>query len=193
MLAIAEYRYLFFAAICLWAIPELIGTFTQNGVADGTRRDRGSYFVVQVTRVLAIGLGTLLSFRNLAPIFFSQVWIGYWIGLLLMVGGVAFRWYAIRCLGRYFTRVVFTQPDQQVVKTGPYRWIRHPSYTGALLTLLGYGLVLNDWIGLLALLAISFAGFWYRVRVEERALVEGLGQPYMAYMRQTRRFIPFLM
>ena len=193
MLTIAVYRSIFFVAIGIWLFPEIIGTFTQNRVADGTQRDRGSYIVVHLTRYFAIGLGTVLALQNNAPIFSAQVWIGYWLGILLMVGGVAFRWYAIRCLGRYFTRVVMTQPDQQVVKTGPYRWIRHPSYTGVLLILLGYGLVLNDWLGLLVLLTISFAGFCYRVRVEERALVEALGQSYVTYMGQTRRFIPFVL
>jgi protein-S-isoprenylcysteine O-methyltransferase Ste14 len=89
-------------------------------------------------------------------------------------------------LGRFFTRDVATQTGQTVVQDGPYRFIRHPAYSGTLLTLLGIGLTLGNWLALLVVL-IS-----YRVRVEEQALVDALGEPYRVYMRGARRFIPFV-
>jgi protein-S-isoprenylcysteine O-methyltransferase Ste14 len=114
----------------------------------------------------------------------------FWLGISCILGGVAFRWYAIRMLGRFFTRDVALQARQTVVDHGPYRRIRHPAYSGTLLSLLGLGLTLGNWLGLLLVLAGGIGGLLYRVRVEERALLEALGEPYRAYMARTRRFIP---
>jgi protein-S-isoprenylcysteine O-methyltransferase Ste14 len=83
-------------------------------------------------------------------------------------------------------------PDQSVVERGPYRLIRHPSYTGALLSLLGFGLVLTNWASLAAIIVGNTVGFGYRVMVEERVLARTLGQPYISYMRRTRRLIPYV-
>jgi protein-S-isoprenylcysteine O-methyltransferase Ste14 len=114
------------------------------------------------------------------------------LGIALILVGTALRTYAIRVLGRYFVITVAVGPDQQVVEHGPYRVIRHPSYTGALLSLLGFGLVLTNWASLAAIILCNAVGFSYRVMVEERVLARSLGQPYVAYMRRTRRLIPYL-
>ncbi|HEY7092290.1 MAG TPA: isoprenylcysteine carboxylmethyltransferase family protein, partial [Ktedonobacterales bacterium] len=116
----------------------------------------------------------------------------FWVGIALMLIGVALRSWAVRTLGRYFLPVVAVRADQQVVRHGPYRLIRHPTYSGALLTLLGFGLTLTNWAALVALLGCALAGLAYRVRVEEQALLQALGQPYREYMAQTARFVPFL-
>jgi protein-S-isoprenylcysteine O-methyltransferase Ste14 len=79
-----------------------------------------------------------------------------------------------------------------VVESGPYRLIRHPSYTGALLALFGIALALTNWASLAAIILGNAVGFGYRVMVEERALSCALGQSYSVYMRRTRRLIPFI-
>jgi protein-S-isoprenylcysteine O-methyltransferase Ste14 len=79
-----------------------------------------------------------------------------------------------------------------VVQNGPYRFIRHPSYSGTFLTMLGVGLAVTNWASLLFLLLFVLAGHLYRVRVEEQALMRILGQPYIAYMHRTKRFIPLV-
>jgi protein-S-isoprenylcysteine O-methyltransferase Ste14 len=81
-------------------------------------------------------------------------------------------------------------PDQQVVQHGPYRLIRHPAYTGTFLTMLGVGLVVTNWASLICLLLCVFFGHIYRVNIEEQALIQTIGQPYIEYMRRTKRFIP---
>ena len=91
----------------------------------------------------------------------------------------------------YFVDVA-TQAGQTVVQDGPYRFIRHPAYSGTLLALLGIGLTLGNWLALLVVLGGGVAGHLYRAHVEEQALVAALGEPYRAYMRRTRRFIPFV-
>lgn len=82
--------------------------------------------------------------------------------------------------------------DQQVVQHGPYKLIRHPSYTGALVVVIGLGLMIGNWVSLCALATCLFLGLLYRISVEERELRLHLGQPYEEYMQRTKRLIPFL-
>jgi protein-S-isoprenylcysteine O-methyltransferase Ste14 len=112
-------------------------------------------------------------------------------GLVLMIVGMALRWYAIWVLGTSFTCDVATRPGQEVVQSGPYRWVRHPSYTGSLMTVLGVLLCCDNLVSLAAL-AVATAGYAYRIRVEERALATDLGSAYRDYMKRTKRLIPFL-
>ena len=109
-----------------------------------------------------------------------------------MVGGLLFRCYAIRQLGRYFVPVVAIQPAQGVNHLGLYRTLRHPSYTGAFITLVGYGLVLGNWLSLAVMLLVPGLVYGLRMRLEEAGLVEAFGEEYRAYMRRTKRLIPFL-
>jgi protein-S-isoprenylcysteine O-methyltransferase Ste14 len=112
--------------------------------------------------------------------------------MVVILLGTALRWWAIFTLGRYFTIDVAVRSTQSVVQSGPYRFVRHPSYTAILIMLLGVGMALANWASLVVILAGGLIGLLYRVRVEERALDEALGQPYMDYMRTTKRFIPFI-
>ena len=110
-----------------------------------------------------------------------------------MLAGLVFRFYSMSLLGRFFTYQVAVHPGQTVVEVGPYRYIRHSSYTGALITLVGLGLALGNWAGLLALLISMVPAYAYRISVEEAALLAALGEPYKQYFRRTRRLIPFLL
>jgi protein-S-isoprenylcysteine O-methyltransferase len=82
--------------------------------------------------------------------------------------------------------------DHKVIDSGPYRFVRHPSYTGVLLAFFGVGLSLANYVSLFLLTVPITAVFLYRIRVEEAALTSGLGEPYRRYMDKTRRLIPFL-
>jgi protein-S-isoprenylcysteine O-methyltransferase len=119
-----------------------------------------------------------------------------WLERLIDLGGVLFllglilRWYAIFYLGRFFTVNVAIAADHRVVDTGPYRRVRHPSYSGALLQFLGLGLTFGNWVSLLVLLLPAWWLFQHRIAIEERALAQGLGEPYLRYMTHTKRLIP---
>ena len=109
-----------------------------------------------------------------------------------MLAGLAFRFYAMATLGKFFTYNVAIQSGQTLIEDGPYRYIRHPSYTGAIIVLIGFGLALGNWAGLLALLGVMALAYAYRISVEETALVRALGDRYKQYMTRTQRLIPFL-
>ncbi len=114
-------------------------------------------------------------------------------GIVLMLAGVAFRWYSVRVLGKYFTFDVATHSEQVLVEAGPYRYIRHPSYAGALLTLAGFGLALGNWASLAAGLICLGLAYCYRIPVEEAALTAALGESYLQYRKRTWRLFPFVL
>ena len=109
-----------------------------------------------------------------------------------MIFGIVFRLLAIKTLGEYFRVNVVTSDDQRLVKTGFYRIIRHPAYSGSLVTCLGMGLALGSW-GSLAILVIPVSlAYHFRMRVEEKALLNRFGDDYKNYMKKTYRLIPYL-
>jgi protein-S-isoprenylcysteine O-methyltransferase Ste14 len=180
-------------AIAIWVGPEEARGWRWRGRNGGASvADHGSLYVT--VGMIALGVLAALACTLLLPraaIIWNRETI-FWAGIALMLIGVALRSWAVRTLGRYFLPVVAVRADQQVVRDGPYKLIRHPTYSGALLTLLGLGLALTNWAALVALLGCALAGLAYRVRIEEQALLRALGQPYREYMTQTTRFVPFL-
>ena len=144
-----------------------------------------------------VGLGTalcaLLALTVPATAITSARAFLFWLGILLVYAGIAFRLYAINVLGSSFTSTVAVTPDQPLIEAGPYRLIRHPAYTGVLITLLGFGLCYTNWLGLLVIVGCALIGFSYRIRVEEHVLKAHLGQRYQEYMRRTKRLIPFVL
>jgi len=112
------------------------------------------------------------------------------IGLSLLIIGILIRGNAIRGLGKYFTGIVQIKDDHILIRTGPYKYVRHPAYTGALLAHLGLGLSFSNWFALgfstIPFMAVAI----YRMQVEERALQEAFGSEYVAYSQTSKRLIP---
>ena len=115
------------------------------------------------------------------------------LATILLLAGVAFRQYAIRTLGRFFTNDLAVSADQQVIQEGPYRLIRHPAYSGTLLSALGAGLGMTNWLSLLTVIGCFAIGLNYRIRIEESAMSALIGQPYVDYMQRTKRLIPHIL
>jgi protein-S-isoprenylcysteine O-methyltransferase len=114
------------------------------------------------------------------------------LGIFLFGMGLALRWSAIWYLGKFFTVDVAVHSNHQLIETGPYRFIRHPSYTGALLAFLGLGFCLGNWWSLAIFILPVSVAFLLRIQVEERVLVEALGERYRLYQQRTKRLIPLL-
>lgn len=156
----------------------------------GTGTDRGSLRMLWIVISVAMTAGHFLALGGVGPYLHSWVWDRVGIGVFIF-GALLRRW-AIRHLGRFFTVDVSVARDQRVVDDGPYRFVRHPTYTGLLLEFLGIALTLRSIPGLSAIMVPIFLALLRRVRIEEAALVEGLGEPYAAYIRRTKRFVPGL-
>ena len=114
------------------------------------------------------------------------------VGISLILLGSLLRRYCFRTLGEYFTGDVRAKPDQPVITAGPYRLVRHPSYTAGMMMFIGIGLALGSWVSALLLTISSIATYTYRVSIEERALLETIGEPYGVYMKDRKRFIPYI-
>jgi protein-S-isoprenylcysteine O-methyltransferase Ste14 len=113
-------------------------------------------------------------------------------GAVLLVLGVGVRIWAIQTLGKHFTATVKINDDHQLVQTGPYAFVRHPSYLGAFMAIVGTPLFLNAWYATaIAALAMSIA-YYVRIGVEEVTLQNYFGEKYVAYRSHTKRIIPFI-
>lgn len=120
----------------------------------------------------------------------EEVWT--LVGIVIFIGALILRWTSIIQLGRFFTVDVAIAADHQLVEHGPYRFVRHPSYTGALFAFLGFALTLQNWGAVVVMMVPIFFVFAYRIKVEERALVAALGESYVAYRQRTKRLLPFI-
>ncbi len=142
--------------------------------------------------IAAVAAGLNLGFR--AAHVHSTVLGGGWApvaaGLAVLAAGVALRTWAILTLGRLFKFVVVIQDGHRVVTSGPYRLLRHPSYTGGLLAFLGAGIALDSWLSVLALVLLPLLAVLVRIHAEEAELATALGQEYRAYASRTRRLVP---
>jgi protein-S-isoprenylcysteine O-methyltransferase Ste14 len=185
---VSPYSWLFWAVFLLTYVPEfriVARSRPQPGSAD-----RGSMAVILVAGWIAFPIAFIVAGSGRFTLAPQRTW--FFIGLALLLSGSLLRRYCWRLLGRYFTGNVQVQDGQTVIQAGPYRWVRHPSYTGGLLMYLGTGLALTNWMSALTLFSISGVGYLYRVHVEEKALMEGLGESYRQYMQRTKRFVPFV-
>jgi protein-S-isoprenylcysteine O-methyltransferase Ste14 len=116
----------------------------------------------------------------------------YVVGLILFVLGLIIRWVAIIYLGRFFTVNVAIAKDHELITSGPYRYVRHPSYTGTLLIFLGFGLCMLNIFSLAAVFLPIAAAFLWRMRVEEEALKGAFGKRYQTYAASTARLVPLI-
>lgn len=184
--------------VSLWVVSELavfVRTIGSVGVrahvASNRRQDRlsGPVLIFGISLAIAVGSSLAHRFPGTAVTFARPQLFA--VGAVIAILGIALRWYAIITLGRFFSMRVQTTADQQVVESGPYRLVRHPSYTGAMLTIAGVLMMSTSWLAL-ACFTIALPGFAYRIAVEEQVLASGIGAPYRDYMRRSKRLIPFL-
>ncbi|MFT9095007.1 MAG: isoprenylcysteine carboxylmethyltransferase family protein, partial [Gluconobacter cerinus] len=113
-------------------------------------------------------------------------------GALLASLGLILRWYAIHRLGQWFTVDVALSQDQVLMRKGPYRFVRNPSYTGALMTLAGIGIFLGNASALFLMTIPPLLMFLHRIRVEERVLSKAFGSQWVDYRSQTWRLVPWV-
>ena len=158
----------------------------------GTKeRDAGSLRLLWVVNLLSITGGVTLSAAGLGLRLPGGIaWEA--LGLGVFFAGTALRWWAIWHLGRFFTVNVAVAEDQRVIDDGPYRLIRHPSYSGLLLQFAGLGLTLGTLPAFLVVLIFPTLAILFRIRIEESALRAHLPDAYGAYMARTKKIVPLL-
>src|SRR5438046_638315 len=176
----------------VYLISELLLTVTcRSRSRTGTKQDRSTLRVVWLVIVVSVAAGIYVAKQwTAAALPYQRSFV--FAGVVLFVAGLLLRWWAIITLGRFFTVDVTIEKDQELVDRGPFRVVRHPSYTGVLLAFVGFGLSLRNWAALLVILLPIGAAFIHRMNVEENALSRALGRRYADYMKRTKRLVPFV-
>jgi protein-S-isoprenylcysteine O-methyltransferase len=158
---------------------------------DSVDADDSTFRILWVTILVSL-TGAFVIAARLPSAAMEHRGLALWTGCVLFGVGLALRWYAIVYLGRFFTVNVAIHSRHEVVDTGPYRRIRHPSYAGALLAFLGLALCLGNWASLAMVMVPVTWAFARRIATEEHALANALGRPYTNYMQRTKRLAPYI-
>ncbi len=181
--------YVVYVGWILSLILERVIIFRSGQSATRVRRDRGSLLIIYGSIFISITIAFYFAQ--------SRVWIlpdwAFYLGTVMMLLGIFVREWAVVTLRRYFSYSVRVRKDHKVVQNGPYRVVRHPAYTGTMLTIIGIGFALRTWAGVLVLAVLFTLAFAYRVKVEEKLLTGELGDDYLQYMKRTKRLIPFIL
>jgi protein-S-isoprenylcysteine O-methyltransferase Ste14 len=183
---------IFWVACTAWILPEVVAWRVKRSSDSSQVRDRGSLNLIVVLWWLGIAMAVVIAaLLPQAAISWNRNAV-FLTGICLILMGVALRWYSAAILGKYFTFDVAIHGEQALIEVGPYRYVRHPSYSGALLSLLGFGLALGNWAGLAAAMSCLGFAYLYRIPIEEQALSVALGDVYKQYMHRTWRLVPFV-
>jgi protein-S-isoprenylcysteine O-methyltransferase Ste14 len=176
----------------VYLISELLLTVTcRSRSRTGTKEDRSTLRVLWLMIMASVAAGIYMAGHWPAAAMPHGRMFAF-AGVVLFVAGLLLRWWAIITLGRFFTVDVTIEKDHELVERGPFRMVRHPSYTGVLLAFVGFGLSLRNWAALLVILLPIGAAFIHRMNVEEDALSRALGRRYTDYMKRTKRLVPFV-
>lgn len=175
----------------LFASEVALAIWKRAGAKASAGKDRRSLVLLWLVIGLSLGAGFVLRARMPAGRMPFPLPC-YLAGLALFLVGLVIRWAAIIHLGRFFTVNVAIAEDHRLITTGPYRYVRHPSYSGSLLIFLGLGLCTLNFYALVAIFLPICAAFLWRIRVEEQALRAAFGDRYKSYAANTRRIIPWV-
>lgn len=175
----------------IWVLTEMGVTFislrgSTKKKENRKSNDRGSLLGIIFGVWICIGISFIIRYYQhwlLPDLFFG-------IGSLFMVLGIIIRIWSVWTLRRFFSLSVVIKSKQSIVKDGPYKYLRHPAYTGGILTLLGLPIALRSIAALVCVLLVVFVVYGYRIRIEEKTLLESFGDQYVRYSKQTKRIIP---
>jgi protein-S-isoprenylcysteine O-methyltransferase Ste14 len=159
----------------------------------GKGKDEGSIIIGWVAFGAAYALA-IADWYLIRPKWALLEWSWWWLlaGALIVALGSVIRVISIRALGRFFTARVRLHEGQTLIREGFYKYIRHPSYTGVLLGVLGCITLFASVLGFAAFVLLMIPSMLYRIRVEELALIEQFGDEYLEYCKNTKRLIPFI-
>ena len=171
------------------AAETLVESTTTATQADKSE-DRGTKRILVAAMLGALAAGVVIA-RNLPGFALpGNGWAWLLVGSAIAWLGIGVRAWAIATLGRFFRRDVTIAADQEVVSTGPYRFVRHPAYSANLVVVAGVGLMLGNALAVIVMIAVAFAGHVPRIRVEEAALERELGEPYRRFEAGRARLVP---
>ena len=175
---------------CYYIISEIRLTARTTRGMDNTL-DKGTRRLVWRLSAIGYNLAWLPVIFDFGRLVTLGGWLT-WVGAAIMICGILFRQYAIFTLGKFFTATIQIKKDHELIQTGPYRYIRHPSYLGILIMALGLGIAMANWVSLILCVVLPAIGLIRRIQFEEKELEQHFGKKYQDYIKNTRRVIPFI-
>jgi protein-S-isoprenylcysteine O-methyltransferase Ste14 len=162
-----------------------------GNLSSGEREDRGNRWVIAVLGVIGLLAAYLPAYTDRREIWTLDGDTVRWLGVILFAAGGVLRIWPVFVLGRRFSGLVAIQPGHELVTSGIYGVIRHPSYLGLLVNALGWALAFRAGVGVL-LMTLMIPPLIARIRAEEALLRTQFGSQYDAYCARTSRLIPGL-
>jgi protein-S-isoprenylcysteine O-methyltransferase Ste14 len=175
----------------LWFLSEVgLNILLRSKMPDSQETDKNSIRIIWITIILSVTAGVFAAIKTNIPLVETNL-LKY-IGLILIIAGVVVRFTAIRTLGKFFTVNLAINNEHRLIDKGFYKYIRHPSYTGSLLSFLGLAVYFNNWICIPVILVPIITVFIFRINIEEKLLIQQPGLNYSEYIKRTKRLIPFV-
>ena len=161
--------------------------FSKQRLAGGFNQDKKSLLLILVGITLSLFSFFFFSYSGIGKLSINFVYSG----IFLMIAGFILRQWSIQVLGKLFTPVISIQKDHRLIIKGPYKYVRHPSYSGLLVELVGVSLAVSNWISFILIFCFVLPPLLYRIRVEEKELIKTFGQDYIVYMERVKMLIPW--
>lgn len=179
----------------IWTVLLVVWVVAAVTTKRTVRRESGPARLAQ----LGINVTAWLLLTNRVPVrgmlaarFVPETPAVAWAGVLLALAGAVFALWARFTIGRNWSGTITLKSDHELITRGPYSIVRHPIYTGLLLTLLGTALLVGEWRGLAAV-ALAFIGWRWKSLIEERVMVQQFGPAYVDYRHRVKALIPFVL
>lgn len=174
----------------MWFFSELaLAVLKRSRPGSTSKKDKSSFWWLWVTILISVCAGVYCGILGIGHIGHIRFWFGY-AGIVLILLGLVIRWLAILTLRRFFTVDVAIARGQEIIRKGLYAHIRHPAYSGSLMSFLGLGIAFSNWLSTIIIFVPILTAFLYRIKIEEAAMREAFGEPYSDYCKNTKRLIP---
>ena len=174
-------------SIAMWLTQP---AFTVKETSDKKNSDRFSVILILCMSFISVVV-PILDWAYFKSSQDGVSWITL-LGIFMIITGITFRALAVRYLGKYFTPTVQIKEDHQLITTGPYSIVRHPSYTGAFLAIVAGGVVLESLVGFIISCTAMIIAYYVRIGIEERELTANFGNAYEQYQKNTKMIIPYV-
>jgi protein-S-isoprenylcysteine O-methyltransferase Ste14 len=183
---------IFYIISFVWILSEIVLSKIKKSDFENSLNDydKHTFRKIWITILLSLIIGIFVStfsFGRISVLPYQQI-----VGLILIVAGLVIRWIAILKLKESFTVDVSAKKDQKIIKNGIYKFVRHPSYLGSLLSFLGLSLMFTNVFTILIIIIPITISFLHRINIEEKVLIEAIGTEYVEYSKQTKKLIPFI-
>ena len=152
--------------------------------------DRLSIWILGISIAIGYSLSFSIGSTKIGRIYHWDTF--FVIGMILTLVGLIVRINSILTLKQQFTYTFTKIENHELIESGLYKVIRHPGYLGQLIIFLGISTSLSNWLSVLLMIITVLFGYIYRINIEERFMINQLGQKYIDYQKRTKKLIPMI-